>query len=47
MTWEPESGYLNFSAVTALVGALYHRSASVGILPRAVLMGFAEKSAEA
>ena len=43
-TLDPESAYMNFSAPTAILGGVYHRLASGGLLPRAVLLGFARKS---
>ena len=42
--WEPESGYLNFSALTAICGGVYHRLAMTGLLPRATWMAFASKA---
>jgi hypothetical protein len=42
-TWESEPAYLGFSVPTLLCGALYQRLASAGFLPRATLMGFAQK----
>lgn len=43
LTFDPTSAYMNFSLPTTLIGGVYHRIASAGIVPRAVLMGFARK----
>ncbi len=40
---EPEAAYLNFHAATAVIGGIYHRIALAGLVPRAVLLGFARK----
>ncbi|MEM9364715.1 MAG: methyltransferase domain-containing protein [Planctomycetota bacterium] len=42
-TTEPTSAYMNFSLPTAIAGGVYHRIASAGALPRAVLLAFARK----
>lgn len=44
--WEPESGYLNFNAFTAIFGGVYQRLAMVGLLPCATWMAFALKRRE-
>jgi SAM-dependent methyltransferase len=41
--WEPEPGYLSFHPVPLLLGALYERIASMGLLPAAHLLAFARK----
>ncbi len=43
-TWDTESVYMNFSTPSVIIGGLYHRLAMAGLLPRAILMGFATKA---
>jgi len=43
MPWEPEAAYLNFHPVGVVVGAIYGRLATCGLLPRATIMAFARK----
>ncbi len=40
---EPEPAYLSFSVATLILGSLYQRVASSGLLPRACLMAFGQK----
>jgi len=41
--WEPEASYLNFHPLGVLAGGVYARLATAGLLPKAVLMAFAQK----
>lgn len=42
-SWEPEPAYLNFSSLALMVGGVYQRAASLGLLPCSTLMAFAKK----
>jgi SAM-dependent methyltransferase len=42
-TWDPEPAYVGESNVGGVVGFALHRLALLGVLPRAVLLGFAIK----
>lgn len=43
-TWDAEPAYVGNSMITGLIGLFFHRLALLGLLPRAMLFGFAVKS---